>query len=55
MGSFGFFIDLILLTAQPLTAMNTRSVSRAGKVGQGAGLTTLPPSRADCLEILAAC
>jgi hypothetical protein len=44
MGSFEFFIDSILLTAQPLTAMSTRSISRAGKVGQCAGLTTLPPS-----------
>jgi len=54
-GSFGFFIDLIVLTAQPLTTMSTRSVSRAGKGGQCAGLTTLPPSCADCLEILAVC
>ena len=55
MGSFGFFIDFILPTTQPLTAVSTRSISRAGKAGQCAGLTTLPPSCADCLEILAAC
>jgi hypothetical protein len=55
MGSFGFYINLILPTAQPRTAMSNRNISRAGKVGQCAGLTTLPPLCADCLEILAAC
>jgi hypothetical protein len=34
---------------QPLTDINTRNISREG--GGGVGLTTLPPSCADCLEI----
>jgi len=36
---------------QPLTEMNTRNISREGKGGRYVGLTTLPPSCADCLEI----
>ena len=35
---------------QPLTEMSTRNISR-GKGGRCVGLTTLPPSCADCLEI----
>ena len=35
---------------QPLTEMSTSNISRA-KGGQCVGLTTLPPSYADCLEI----
>jgi hypothetical protein len=34
--------------------MSTRDLPRGGKVGQCVGLTTLPPSRADCLKILGA-
>jgi len=49
------FIDVILPAAleltQPLTEMSTRNISWAGKGGRCVGLTTLPPSRADCLEI----
>jgi len=36
---------------QPLTEMSTRNISREGKGGWCVGLTTLPPSYADCLEI----
>jgi len=36
---------------QPLAEMSTRNISWAGKDGRCVGLTTLPPSRADCLEI----
>jgi hypothetical protein len=41
---------------QPLTEMSTRRISRGGggKSGQCLGLTTLPPSCADCAEILGA-
>jgi len=35
---------------QPLTEMSTRNISW-GKDGWCVGLTTLPPSRADCLVI----
>jgi hypothetical protein len=35
---------------QPLTEMSTKNVSW-GKIGRCVGLTILPPSRADCLEI----
>ena len=35
---------------QPLTEMSTRNVL-GGKGGRCVGLTTLPPSCADCLEI----
>jgi hypothetical protein len=38
--------------AQPLIEMSTRNISWWGdKGGRCVGLTTLPPSRADCLEI----
>jgi hypothetical protein len=36
---------------QPLTETSTRIISWGGKGGQCVGLTTLPPSSADCLEI----
>jgi len=36
---------------QPLTEMSTKNVSWGGKSGWCVGLTTLPPSCADCLEI----
>ena len=36
---------------QPLTEMSTRNISCGGKGGRCVGLTTLPPSCADCLEI----
>jgi hypothetical protein len=54
MVSLEFFIDKILPAAlwslgstQPLTEMSTRNISR----GRCVGLTTLPPSCVDCLEI----
>jgi len=37
MGSFGFFIDLILGLAQPLTEMSTRDVSCGGGRVKAAG------------------
>jgi len=36
---------------QPLTEMRTRIISWGVKSGRCVGLTTLPPSCADCLEI----
>ena len=36
---------------QPLTEMSARNISWGGKGGRCVGLTTLPPSCADCLEI----
>jgi len=36
---------------QPLTEMSTRNISWGGTGGWCVGLTTLPPSCADCLEI----
>ena len=36
---------------QPLTEMSTRNISCGGKGSWCIGLTTLPPSCADCLEI----
>ena len=36
---------------QPLTEMSTRNISGGGKDGRCLGLTTLAPSRADCLDI----
>jgi hypothetical protein len=57
MVSLEFFIDLIPLTAlwpwgllSLLTEMSTRNISW-GKGGRCLGLTTLPPSRADCIKI----
>jgi len=58
MVSLEFFIDIILpgrtmslgLT-QPVTEMSTRNISWGGKGSRCVGLTTLPLSCADCLEI----
>ena len=41
---------MVLGLTQPLTEMSTRNISW-GKGGRCLGLTTLPPSCADCLEI----
>ena len=56
--SLEFFIDIILPAAlwplgstQPLTEMSTRNISWVGKGGRWVGLTSLPTSCADCLEI----
>jgi hypothetical protein len=50
-----FFIDIIrtiaLGSTKPLREMSTRVISWGGKGGRCVGLTTLPPSPADCLEI----
>jgi hypothetical protein len=55
MGSFAFFIELILGLDQPVTEMSTRDVSWGeGKGGRWVELTTLTLSCADCLEILGA-
>jgi hypothetical protein len=42
---------MALGSTQPLTQMSTRSILWGGKGGRCVGLTTLPPSCADCLEI----
>jgi hypothetical protein len=42
---------MTLGSTQPLTEMSTRSILLKGKSGRCVGLTTLPPSCADCLEI----
>ena len=36
---------------QPLTEMSTRNIFLTGKGGRCVGLTNLPPSCVDCLEI----
>ena len=36
---------------QPLTEMSIRNISWGGKGSRCVGLTTLPPSCADCLEM----
>ena len=36
---------------QPLTEMSSSCISWGVKVARGIGLTTLPPSCADCLEM----
>jgi len=41
---------MVLESTEPLTEMSTRNVSW-GKVGRCVGLTILPPSCADCLEM----
>jgi hypothetical protein len=60
MVSLEFFIDITLpatmalWSTQPLPYTSTRNVFRGGGGGKGGryeGLTTLPPSCADCLEI----
>jgi hypothetical protein len=54
---FDFRCPYGLITAlgstQPLAEMSTRDIS-CGKGGRCVGLTPLPPSYADCLEILGA-
>jgi hypothetical protein len=42
---------MALELTQPLTEMNYRKYFLGGKGGRWVGLTTLPPSRADSLEI----
>ena len=42
--------NMTLQSTQPLSEMSTRNISW-GKGGRCIGLTTLPPSCADCLEI----
>jgi hypothetical protein len=63
MGSLGFFIDLIFTAAvrpwgqislQQKWVLGLSHWGEAGEVGLCVGLTTLPPSSADCLEILGA-
>ena len=58
MVSLEFFFDIIppaaprsLASNRPLTDVDTRNISLVGKGGRCVGLTTLPPSCADCLEI----
>ena len=41
---------MVLGLTQPLTEMSPRNISR-GKDGHCLGLTTLPPSSANCLEM----
>jgi len=41
---------MVLELTQPLTEMSTKNIAW-GKEGRCVGLTTLPPSCADCLEI----
>jgi len=42
---------MALGSTQPLTELSTRNNSWGGKGGWCIGLTTLPPSCANCLEI----
>jgi len=42
---------MALKLTQPLTEISTRNVFLGGKGRYCVGLTTLPPSCADCLEI----
>ena len=43
---------MTLRSTQPLQEMSTRNISwGGGKGGRCVGLTTLPPTFADCLEI----
>ena len=42
---------MALGSTQNLTEMNISNISGAGKEGRCVGLTTLPPSYVDCLEI----
>jgi len=57
MVSLEFFIEIILPAAQwiwgstPLITDTSTRIICGGKGGQVVGLTTLPPSCADCLEI----
>ena len=45
---------MALGSTQPLTQKSTRVTSLGGKGGRRVWLTTVPPSCADCLEILGA-
>jgi hypothetical protein len=45
------FRTMALGLTQPLTEMSTRNISWRGKGGRCVGLTNLPPSCAECLEI----
>jgi hypothetical protein len=45
---------VVLGSTQPLTEMSIPGILPGGKDGQCVGLTTLPPSCVDCLEILGA-
>jgi len=42
---------MALGSTQALTKMSAMKISLGSEGGRGTGLTTLPPSRADCLEI----
>ena len=42
--------SMALRLTQPLTETSTRNISWGGKGGQCIGLTTLPPSCAECLK-----
>jgi len=42
---------MALELTQSLSEMSTRNISWGSKCGRYVGLTTLPPSCADCLEI----
>jgi hypothetical protein len=42
---------MALGSTQPVTEMSTRNISLGGKGDWCVGLTTLPPSSANCLEI----
>ena len=44
-------VTMALRLTQPLTEMSTRNISWRVKVSQCVGLTTLPPSCAECPEI----
>ena len=46
-----FRCTMALGLTHPLTEMSTRNISWGGKGGRCVGLTTLPPSCVDCLEI----
>ena len=42
---------MALGSTRPLTEMSTRNIYCGGKGGRCVGLTNLPPSCADCIEI----
>ena len=42
---------MALGSTRPLTEMSTRNICWGGKFGRCVGVTTLPPSCANCLEI----